>query len=688
MRKLNQPGRPKAVPCSIPRPPTPPQSVQVQTLKGILLSNQQQMRHRNQSNNTNSNSNIINNTSNTTASSNSNSSNPSTVVVTHQQGSTPVVLNGHLNHSSYNSNSNHHHHHQPHQHHFSQPQNQPFNSQAPSLNKSHLNNSHTLCPQSMNQHQASRNSLLLESSHITSTNTCGTSNTASPHNGINSSSSSNGSNNNTIDSPGDAIEPNCDFPAPPDEFLEDIRANRKQEEIEGPLEASPSVTPPDSIASSDIAIDLSQDLQRNSHSFNGHGSLNSSITETETTESSSWSPSPTASPLASPSHSSWESASIQSFTYPASSSSSTSHHHHHHHSSPSRFPFPPPQVQAALITNKPPQPGVTLAPLLPCNLDREPIYQRLPTLARPGSSLSTASTSSSLSSSHLPSTSGPTGTIARPPDYQTAMKRLSLAKANSTLHRPNPASTISHSMASVVSLHAQNITGPTITSSPSSSSLPLKAGPQFVVPSVPVATVNPHRPPPSPPPVSRNSAGATTTKTALAPRQMVNGGACKGLPGGEVNGASSLVNGPPYNRATNSGPSDEIPSSRVESGSIHDLLLDQHSPLPPKAVQSTSTTGKSTSTTTPTGNAIGGTSNFSLSSSHLNSHCPLSPNLNPPSATGGGIMKKKVKKRVSFSDQVELVCSEEMIQEEHLPNPVLERVLGKAFLQNNHINNG
>lgn len=41
------------------------------------------------------------------------------------------------------------------------------------------------------------------------------------------------------------------------------------------------------------------------------------------------------------------------------------------------------------------------------------------------------------------------------------------------------------------------------------------------------------------------------------------------------------------------------------------------------------------------------------------------------------------KKRVSFSDQVELVG----LEEEYLPNPLLERVLGKAFLANNNISN-
>ena len=45
------------------------------------------------------------------------------------------------------------------------------------------------------------------------------------------------------------------------------------------------------------------------------------------------------------------------------------------------------------------------------------------------------------------------------------------------------------------------------------------------------------------------------------------------------------------------------------------------------------------------------------------------------------------KKRVSFSDQVEIVAPSEEIVEAFLPNPVLERVLGKAFLTQKGIEN-
>lgn len=45
------------------------------------------------------------------------------------------------------------------------------------------------------------------------------------------------------------------------------------------------------------------------------------------------------------------------------------------------------------------------------------------------------------------------------------------------------------------------------------------------------------------------------------------------------------------------------------------------------------------------------------------------------------------KKRVSFSDQVEIVAPKEETVEDYLPNPVLERVLGKAFLNQKGIEN-
>lgn len=47
-----------------------------------------------------------------------------------------------------------------------------------------------------------------------------------------------------------------------------------------------------------------------------------------------------------------------------------------------------------------------------------------------------------------------------------------------------------------------------------------------------------------------------------------------------------------------------------------------------------------------------------------------------------------LKKKVSFSDQVELVAHSADIEEEHLPNPLLERVLGARYLAENGINNG
>lgn len=596
MRKLNQPGRPKAVPCLIPRPPTPPHSLQVHTLKSILLSNQRQIRNLDQSNR---------------------------------------------------------------------------NLTRPSQNTSTLQAFYT--QPAMSHDQMSRKYFQGDNS----SSMCST-----------SSSSSRG--NTCLDVPEDAIEPNCDFPAPPEEFLEDIRANRKQEEIEGPLDASPSVTPPDSIASSDI--DIRQDLhsiQRNSHSSNGYGSLNSSITEADPAECSSWSPSPTASPVTSPSHSSLDSASIQSLLYQPASSSS---HHGDHHSSPSRFLFPPSHSTGPLITNKPCQQGVTLAPLLPCSLEREPIYQRLP-LQRAAPSLSPKSPSPAPPAPHSPhappapvsSSSGPTGTIARPPDYQTAMKRLSLAKANGAHHRPNPACN-QH----VVPLHAQNI----------NTTSPLKAGPQFLVPSqaVPVATVNPRRQPSSPPLVRCN----LTQPMAAISVSHANSSALD-ITFTSSPSSQSLNENMHCNRSTNKFACDEITSPCNES-SVHDSPPGQQLPLPPRPAhsavvmrgervtssksQSTGAAAAATTTASLTSPLFSSRSSGTLNGSGGTRSLPATPGKGAGEG-GAPLMKEKVRKRVSFSDQVELVAhSEDMIQEEHLPNPVLERVLGKAFLQYNHINNG
>lgn len=48
----------------------------------------------------------------------------------------------------------------------------------------------------------------------------------------------------------------------------------------------------------------------------------------------------------------------------------------------------------------------------------------------------------------------------------------------------------------------------------------------------------------------------------------------------------------------------------------------------------------------------------------------------------------RLKKKVSFSDHVELVAHSADIEEVHLPNPLLDRILGKSYLKANNINNG
>ena len=97
----------------------------------------------------------------------------------------------------------------------------------------------------------------------------------------NISTSSNSSVENNI-SNGSAIELNEDFPPPPEEFLEDIRAVRKQEEIEGPIPSPTVVHNQPMLHVFDLTSDhfarsnLSSHGQRSSLCYNGNGSLNSS----------------------------------------------------------------------------------------------------------------------------------------------------------------------------------------------------------------------------------------------------------------------------------------------------------------------------------------------------------------------------------------------------------------------------
>lgn len=338
--------------------------------------------------------------------------------------------------------------------------------------------------------------------------------------------------------PGDAIEPGPEFPPPPNEFLEDIRAFRKQEEIERP---SPS-PPTSSHVSGTTAFLLPRHMNvvRNGPAFSGNGSLNSSITET-TESSCSPSVSPVSSPLPSPSHSSIDTSSTSSFAMNDKVAQPTM-----------RFDFPDCSTSDRRVRNSslPPRltPGtrnVTLARLHPVSLSREPLYQRPPppkgfgSLPRPSSSCS----------------------LGRPPDYLTAMQRLSLSKSAQPLGQKTAV------VAPVRSLH------------------PLKT------------------------PSHSSSLPTTFAYTNLSIRQSLSG----------------------HNRR-----------SSISCGEVNGL----------------------------------GRSNQTVQ--------PVAPNACPASFSPG-----KVKKRVSFSDQVELVAhSEDMNPEEHLPNPLLERVLGKAFLQSKNIENG
>lgn len=423
----------------------------------------------------------------------------------------------------------------------------------------------------------------------------------------NSDTASSSSQEIVTNDPGDAIEPNEEFPAPPEEFLEDIKAFRKQEEIEGPLHSDPVVVSHPSVdgihsASGQNRGDVTDFVLTSAlnHfdsiptkisrlSFNGNGSLNSSITETETTESSSWSPStsPVSSPLPSPCPSL---SSTQSFPLPDEASSSQRFAFPPGHpltSSPSRNSLRLPPNQFHPHHRLPPHPslidpslrnrmtsgrsaGVTLAPLHPSSLQRESIYQRIPTNSHSYGSLPRLPSSSS--------TSSLTTSALRPPDYMTAMQRLSLSKVSTS----------------------KGVTQST--SSTTSTSLP--ASPSAVQ-SIPQN--NHHRSPPQP------LKSIPSLSSSLPEKQS--------LPTVLENGDSLAVR-----LRRNSVSSSCSEDTRIFSGQ--------------------------------------------------------------PSSRQPSKASLKVRKRVSFSDQVEVVAhSEDMEEQEHLPNPLLERVLGKAFLNSNNIRN-
>lgn len=336
--------------------------------------------------------------------------------------------------------------------------------------------------------------------------------------------------------PADAIEPNAEFPPPPADFLDDIRAFRKQQDMDDPL-PSPILRPDGPPHLFRFARHLDCAV-RNDSSFCANGSLNSSITET-TESSCSPSVSPTASPLPSPSPTSQENSSMSGFPIRNPPSRTAN----------SNFLFPPSnslsmchdanqtiRQKSVSATGQ-----VTLAPLrLQSSFEKESIYQRIAN-----------------GYGSLPRT-GATSSLVRPPDYMTAMQRLSLSKCVNAVGTKS--STVTH----------------------------------IVRPMPPLKAVS-------------NS----------------------GLASSSVNHASYTIG-----FATSSNHNRR---SSISCGELHALAR----------------TEKATA------------------------------GLNGPLIKGS-----KVKKRVSFSDQVELVShSEDMNPEEHLPNPLLERVLGKAFLRSQKIQN-
>lgn len=280
------------------------------------------------------------------------------------------------------------------------------------------------------------------------------------------------------------------------------------------------------------------------------------------------------------------------------------------------------------------------------------------------------------------------------------MKRLSLAKANCGHHRSNPA----HQQHVVSSPHAQNI---------NTNISPVKATTQFVLPPnqvVPIATVNPRRQPSSPPLVRCN---------LTQPMVTINGTQSNRNTLDMNFSSTSQSSNESYhcNESTNNVTCDEITSQCNEASLLHDSPPDQQLPLPPRAVHSTRLMSEMrgervTTINSPSSSSWSGCSVLTTASltspllsrkNGVNTFTTRSLPTTPAGRATGAtetpapphpasactfLHKEKVKKRVSFSDQVELVAhSEDIIQEEHLPNPVLERVLGKAFLQCNHINN-
>lgn len=440
------------------------------------------------------------------------------------------------------------------------------------------------------------------------------------------------------------FDPNEEFPAPPDEFLEDIRAVKKQEEIEGPLDDSGAPSPPDSqpdaMSAPDLpdvghsVFDLAKHFERvvtATSAFSGTScdvSLNSSFTESSATENSSseaasWSPGP--SPLPSPSPSMDSACSYQpqpptrfhfpplptglvnpvanSMTLaaqrlasqlPASTSSSSNHQ-------PSVNPVQTSKGIVIALT------GVTLAN---CDQNRDAIYGRL---ARASTAINNLS---GIGGGTLPRAISKSS--SRPPDYQTAMQRLCLMKnqnQNSTRSMVNP----------------------------------VKGNPV-------VAAVNPIVN------TQLNAAriqqldGLNRIKLNSNPNHVPR-------PGGDVVdgcGHAGVNNGHQVN-------CDNQANHNQVNGELE------------KRARRVSEPAMDTPTVNPTG--------FS-DCSRTKSAGGLKSGLKNMSANVQKPGLKRMKKKVSFSDHVELVAHSADIEEVHLPNPLLDRILGKSYLANNNINNG
>lgn len=539
--KLNQ-RRPRAIPCRIPRPPTPSQSVQVQTLKKMLQTNRETSSSLSM---TSSSRSAMTECTSRTRNMSSPTSSPTSQTV--------------INSLPHHLQQRNHHLPQPHLH-------------------SLQNSNHRLPPHLHPKLQ------VRETSHPSSPFMKESSSSSDSSNSDTASSSS----QEVTNEPGDAIEPNEEFPAPPEDFLEDIKAFRKQEEIEGPSNISGQ-------SQEDVRnFVLSSSLNRFdsipnhiSRSFNGNGSLNSSITET--TESS-WSNSPVSSPLPSPCPSINSISSFnlpedsQKFVFPQSGHPLTSSPtrnslrlpNSHGVSSYPRLPPYPSLLLDPSLRSRMTARGVSLAPLHSSSLERESIYHRLPPnghaydlLPRLPSSPLSPSTTSSISTST---------SALRPPDYMTAMQRLSLSKV-STSKMPSGVVT------------------------QSTSSLPVTSSVQ----SIPQSNQN---------------------RTVSQPLKSIT----------------------------------SLSSSLPEKQSLASI--------------------------SECGDKSGDSIPVRLRRSSISSSCSEDRS-GQPSSRPASQVSLKVKKRVSFSDQVELVShSEDMKEEEHLPNPLLERVLGKAFLTANNIRNG